>query len=70
MCIWISAVLFTDSISQTSWTLSPGHTPLYGLIMTKARQNVISREADKIKQIKQNNLIDYFYFLFLISTFN
>jgi hypothetical protein len=28
----------------------PGHTALYGLIMAKARQNVISREADKIKQ--------------------
>jgi hypothetical protein len=35
--------------------LSPGHTALYGLITAKARQNVISSEADKIKQIKQNN---------------
>jgi hypothetical protein len=39
----------------------------YGLIMTKVRQNAISREADKIKQ---NNSIDYFYFLFLIPTLN
>jgi hypothetical protein len=28
---------------------SPGHTALYGLITAKARQNVISNEADKIK---------------------
>jgi hypothetical protein len=28
--------------------LRPGHTALYGLITAKARQNVISREADKI----------------------
>jgi hypothetical protein len=32
--------------------LSPGHTALYGLITAKARQDVISREADEIKQIK------------------
>jgi hypothetical protein len=30
-------------------TLSPGHTALYGLITAKARLNVISRKADKIK---------------------
>jgi hypothetical protein len=35
--------------------LSAGHTALYGLITAKARQNVISREAEKIKQIKQKN---------------
>jgi hypothetical protein len=45
----------------------PGHTALYSLITEKARQNVISREADKIKQ---NNQIDYFYFLFFIPTLN
>ena len=28
---------------------SPGHTALYSLITTKARQNIISREADNIK---------------------
>jgi hypothetical protein len=28
---------------------SPGHTALYGLITAKASENVISREADKIK---------------------
>jgi hypothetical protein len=50
--------------------LSPGHTAHYGLITAKARQNIISREADKIKQIKQNNLFDYFYLLFLIPTLN
>jgi hypothetical protein len=30
-------------------------TALYSLITAKARQNVISRKAGKIKQIKQNN---------------
>jgi hypothetical protein len=36
-------------------TLSPSHTALYDLITAKARQNVIFREADNIKQIKQYN---------------
>jgi hypothetical protein len=41
----------TSNFSAIWWlsTLSPGHTALYSLIMAKARQNVISREADKIK---------------------
>jgi hypothetical protein len=29
--------------------VDPGHTALYDLITAKARQNVISREAGKIK---------------------
>jgi hypothetical protein len=51
-------------------TVGLGHILLYGLITAKARQNGISREAGKIKQIEQNNQIDYFYFLFLIPTLN
>jgi hypothetical protein len=36
----------------------------------KALQNVISRETDKIKQIRQNNQIDYIYFLIKIIRFD
>jgi hypothetical protein len=35
------------------------------MIAAKTRQNVVSREEDKIKQ---NNQIYYFHFLFLIPT--
>jgi hypothetical protein len=42
-----------ERLSPGHTALYPGHTALYGLMTAKARQNVISREADKIKQIKQ-----------------
>jgi hypothetical protein len=38
-----------DSLLKYEGCLSPGHTALYGLITAKARQNVISHKADKIK---------------------
>jgi hypothetical protein len=41
-------------------SLKPRSYSAYGLITAKARQNVISCEADKIKQVKQNDQIDYF----------
>jgi hypothetical protein len=58
--LWPTPIGLADS-------LSPGHTALYGLIMAKASENVISREEDKIRQLDSLFL---FIFLFLIPTLN
>ena len=44
-------VFFFSSISDVSSVYRPGHTALYGLIMAKPHQIVVSREADGVVHV-------------------
>jgi hypothetical protein len=45
MHIFSASIISVQSLEN----VRPGHTALYGLITTKARQNVIYRKAGKMK---------------------